>query len=372
MLVLVALALPSVARAGEPRPASSNVPGREFPRVEPDGRVTFRLKAPTANDVRLAPRGDDNGLGPKPVPMVRAPDGVWTVTVAARPGFHYYGLLVDGVLVADPNSRTFFGWAQESSGLEVPDPDAPWAEPRDVPHGELRSLAYASRVTGEERRVIVYTPPGYDDKASARTRYPVLYLQHGSGESERAWAEQGRARVILDDLLADKQAVPMLVVMDNGYAARPGAPAGRGNEAFGDVVVQDLVPLVDARFRTVAKREARAIAGLSMGAGQALAIGLGHPDTFASIGALSGGFRNFDPKTSFAGALADAAAANAKLRLLWIGIGQQDFGYPGTKAAHEALTAAGIEHVWSEGPGGHEWRVWRRSLHELAARLFRN
>lgn len=368
---VVTTAFVSIASAALGQPAATNVPGREFPRVEADGRVSFRIKAPAANDVELAPRGDDNGLGAKPVPMVRSRDGVWTVTVSARPGFHYYGLLVDGLLVNDPNSRTFFGWAQETSGVEVPDPDAPFAYLRDVPHGELRSVSYPSTVTGAVRRAIVYTPPGYDAASAARTRYPVLYLQHGSGENERAWSEQGRAAVVLDNLIAEGKAVPMLVVMDSGYAAAKGSTAGRGNEAFGDVVITDLVPLIDARFRTIAKRESRAIAGLSMGAGQALAVGLTHLDAFASVGALSGGFRSFDAKTSFGGAFADAQQANAKLRLLWVGIGQQDFGYAGARAAHEALTAAGVTHVWFEVAGAHEWRVWRRSLHELAQRLFR-
>lgn len=362
-MLLGACLWPAVARAQPGQPARTTVPGRDFPRLQPDGRVTFRLEATGAQQVAVVPLGNDNGLGPNPVPMLRGADGRWTATVTARPGFHYYALNVDGARVNDPGSRTFFGWAQETSAVEVPDPEGAFAQPRPVPHGHVRSVWYPSRVTGQLRRALVYTPPGYD--AAPRTRYPVLYLQHGSGESERAWTEQGHAHFVLDNLIADRAAVPMLVVMDNGYAVAgsSGAPSPRGNEAFGDVLLQDLIPLIDSTFRTVAARSSRALAGLSMGGGQALSIGLRHQDSFAWLGAFSGGLR---------GGGLPGGSPPARLRLLWLGMGHQDEAYASAKSAHEALTAAGIDHVWFESPGGHEWRVWRRHLYELAQRLFRS
>ena len=357
------------------KPAPSNVRGGEYPRIASDFRVTFRVKAPNAKSVAVAGRAEDSGMiGNKPFDMRRGDNGVWTVTTdPVRPGFHYYELIIDGWHGNDPASETYFGWGQETSGLEVPDPELAFYEAKDVPHGEVRSLWYHSQVTGASRRAIVYTPPGYERET--HQRYPVLYLQHGAGESERAWSTQGRANFIIDNLVAAGKAVPMLIVMESGYAAKAGAsssPGARGNEAFGALVVQDLVPLIDATYRTLADRDHRAIAGLSMGGGQALQIGLSNLDMFASIGALSGGARNLDLKSSFAGALSDSAKANTRIRLLWIGYGTEDRGYAAGKSLHEALSAADIRHIWFECPGSHEWQVWRKHLYDLAPRLFQD
>jgi enterochelin esterase-like enzyme len=178
---------------------------------------------------------------------------------------------------------------------------------------------------------------------------------------------QGKANLILDNLIAEKKAKPMIVVMEKGYAAKPG---GDNAQAFRDLVVKDLVPEIDRSFRTIPDREHRAIAGLSMGAGQALAIGLTNLDKFAYIGAFSGGARNFDPQTSFNGALADAAKANRSIRLLWMGYGTEDAGHAAGRQAHESLDKAGVKHTWFEGPGSHEWQVWRKHLHAFAPLLF--
>jgi enterochelin esterase family protein len=231
-------------------------------------------------------------------------------------------------------------------------------------------LPYDSSVTGQPRRAFIYTPPDYD--AAPPRRYPVLYLQHGAGESERAWSAQGRVGFIMDNLLAAGQVQPLLVVMDNGYATPKDPPPDKADRASGfeQVLVRDLVPLVDARYRTQADREHRALAGLSMGAGQALHIGLKHPELFSAIGWLSGAERDFDPKTSLGGALADAAAANARWRLLWLGRGRLE---PATGRVdfHEKLQEAGVNHVWFECDGAHEWQVWRQHFRDLAPRLFR-
>jgi enterochelin esterase-like enzyme len=363
------LALVPGARAQESDgsfPAPSNVRGAQYPRIHPDRRVTFRVKAPEAKSVAVAGRAADSGMnGNKPYPMTKGEDGVWSVTTdPVRPGFQYYELIIDGYHTTDPSSETYFGWGQQTSGLEVPDPSLDFYDEKDVPHGEVRICWYRSGVTGAFRRAYVYTPPDYDTNPKAR--YPVLYLQHGAGESERGWTWQGKANLILDNLIAAKRAKPMILVMDNGYAVKQGAPAAqsaRGNEAFEDLVVTDLVPMIDRKFRTIADRGHRAIAGLSMGAGQAMQIGLGHLDQFAYIGAFSGGAaRTFE----------DPAGTNKMLRLLWIGCGTEDRGYTRLKAMHEAMTAAGVKHVWAEGPGSHEWQVWRKHLHEFAPLLFEN
>ena len=376
-LPLILLAVPALC-AAQPaggQPAASNVRGAEYPKVHPDLRVTFQLKAPSAQKVEVMPGGGVNGLGKGPFEMTRAQDGVWTATIGpVQPGFHYYWFLVDGVAANDPASETFFGWARQSSGLEVPDAALDFYDARDVPHGDVHIHWYRSNTTGQMRRIYVYTPPGYG--ASPQTRYPVLYLQHGAGESERGWTAQGRANFILDNLIAAGKARPMIVVMENGYATKAGAaagPAARGNEAFGEVVIRDLIPEIDKQYRTAADRAHRAIAGLSMGGGQAMTIGLGNLDKFAYIGSFSGaGQRSADIKTAYNGVFADVAAFNKQVKLLWIGCGAGDSLHAGAQSLHQSLDQTGIRNVWWEGPGLHEWQVWRKHLYEFAPRLFRD
>jgi enterochelin esterase family protein len=380
---LLALGL-SAARADEGRPAISNVPRAEFPRIHLDHRVTFQLKAPDAKVVKVQPGGADNGLGKGPFEMQRTDDGMWRVTTPpAVPGFHYYWLLVDGAAVNDPGSETYFGYGRPTSGVEVPEPGADFYDARDVPHGEVRALWYHSKVTGSPRRAFVYTPPGYD--ADAGKRFPVLYLQHGAGEDERGWTTQGRANFILDNLIAAGKAVPMIVVMDRGYAERsaaapsPSSPGGRPMmidfRSFEEVLLGELIPRVDATYRTRADRERRAMAGLSMGAMQTLQIAPTHLDTFAWIGAFSTPpIGRFDPKSSSGGAFADPATFNAKVRLFWLGAGTAETQFhTAVQRMHESLDGAGIRHVVFESPGtAHEWQTWRRSLHDFAPRLFRD
>ncbi|MEP7363906.1 MAG: alpha/beta hydrolase-fold protein [Acidobacteriota bacterium] len=372
-LVFAGILLTVCNAAEAQEPASSNVRGAAYPAIHSDLTVTFQVKAPTAQAVQVMPGGGSNGLGKGPFEMTKSADGIWTATIGpVQPGFHYYWLLIDGVPVNDPMSETYFGWARQSSGIEVPDPALDFYEPKNVPHGDVHIHWYRSTVTGKMRRAYVYTPPGYG--MAARKRYPVLYLQHGSGESERGWTAQGRANFILDNLIADGKAVPMIVVMDNGYAAQPGAGVAgqRGNEAFGDMLLADLIPEIDRSYRTQPDRLHRAIAGLSMGGGQALSVGLAHLDRFGYIGSFSGaGGRNSDWKTAYGGAFADASALNKHLKLLWFGCGTGDSLFAGAKKLHENLDTAGIRHTWWEGPGLHEWQVWRKHLKEFAPLLFR-
>ncbi len=373
-------------------PATTNVPGAAYPRLLPDNRVVFGIKAPDAKTVQFQTD--------KTYDATRDAEGFWTVTTDPQvPGFHYYWLVIDGVRVNDPGSETFYGTGKQTSGLEVPEPgnEGDYYQAKDVPHGEVRERWYHSKVTQGPRRFFIYTPPGYD--ANPSTRYPVLYLQHGGGEDERAWPIQGRVAQIMDNLIAAGTAKPMLIVMERGYAKKPGEadlPFGPGVfsqdvtptefakriiERFTtleEVFLKDVIPLVDATYRTMADREHRAIAGFSMGGMQSFTIALRNLDTFGSIGGLSGtvGFGRgpIDPKTYFDGVFADADAFNKKMKLVFLGHGtaEPERMMPTLSGFHESLNQLGIKHEYYTSEGtGHVWLTERRNLRELAMRLFR-
>ena len=367
------------------KPSELNIPSAPYPCVFPDNRVMFRAIAPDARKVTVR-------LG-RGFEMKKESDGLWYVTTTPQVvGFHYYTLAIDGSVVSDPATRTFFGSGFDNSGIEVPEPGVDYYRLKDVPHGQVRQRWYYSKVTGKWRRAYIYTPPDYDTNAKAR--YPVLYLLHGWGENEQGWPTQGHADVILDNLIAEKKAKPMIIVMDNLNAVRPGesesryaarggitqavpepAAPGRGptgSSVFSEMMLADLVPMVEQNFRVAAGRENRAMAGLSMGGGQTFTTALTNLDKFAFIGGFSGGAGRgaFDPKTSNNGVFADAAAFNKKVKVLFLGIGSVEG--PGTKTFTEELTKAGIRNVYFESPGtAHEWLTWRRCLNDFAPRLFR-
>jgi enterochelin esterase-like enzyme len=364
-------------KADDSQPATTNIGNFAYPRIHPDLRLTFKFKAPAAKKVQVV---GNFGLGKGgPWEMERGEDGVWTVTTPpVIPGFHYYKLAVDGVEVNDPASDSFFGTGRPTSGIEIPEKGVDFYDPKDVPHGEVRSHWYKSQVTGKLRHILVYTPPGYDTDPSKR--YPVLYLQHGGGEDETGWTRQGRVNFILDNLIAAGRAAPMIVVMEKGYATRAGAPAEPGGKgkgdggAFEDVVLKDLIPLIDATYRTIPHRDQRAIAGLSMGAGQALRIGLAHPDTFSAIGAFSG-VGKVDPKTAYGGIFADPDAFDKMVSLLYLHSGtvSLDAGiHERAESLFQALQQAGIKNVVFRDAKGlaHEWQTWRYALNDFAPRLF--
>jgi enterochelin esterase family protein len=362
--------------ADDSSPAISNVAGQQYPRIHPDLRVTFRLKAPDAQKMRVHVDKDYD--------MERDTNGVWSVTTTPQvPGFHYYWFILDGLNVCDPASETFFGWGRQCSGLEVPSKGEDFYDVKDVPHGEIRQRPYFSKTTGDWRRAFVYTPPDYDSNRDAR--YPVLYLQHGAGEDERGWSLQGRVNHIMDNLIAGKKAKPMLIVMEEGYAQKAGSSLGaappdsrRAPSAFEGVVINDLISMIDATYRTKTNREDRAMAGLSMGGMQTFSITLNNLDKFAYIGGFSGagggfGGGTFDAKTAHSGVLADADAFNKKVKLVWLGIGtaEGERFYNGVKNYRDALEKAGIKTVLYEPPGtAHEWQTWRRCLREFAPLLF--
>ena len=373
-------------------PASTNVWGAEYPRVDSSGRVQIRVKAPDATKVRL-----NFWSGPK-VDMEKQADGFWTVTTPPLvPGLHYYTLIIDGAEASDTNSRAFFGGSKYASMVEVPEPGSTYYSIQDVPHGQVREIWYNSKVTGSWRHALVYLPPAYDTETKAR--YPVLYLQHGGGEDETGWIRQGNANFILDNLIAAGNCKPMIIVMAYGYARRAGqTPPDLTGKAFGspemmkamqdmaatfeDDVTQVLVPFIDSTLRTLSDRDHRAMAGLSMGGMQTFQVTLNHLDMFSYIGGFSGAGglfvlanRNLDTKMDYNGVFADSAAFAKKVHLLWIGVGanEPERMRSGLQKLHTSLQEANIQHVFYESPGtDHEWQTWRRDLKDFAPRLFNN
>jgi enterochelin esterase-like enzyme len=384
---LALLAGTSVAQdASQFQSAESNVWGAEYPRVDPAGRVQIRIKAPDANKVKL-----NFWSGPK-VDMEKQADGFWTITTTPLvPGLHYYVINVDGVDASDPGSRAFFGGSRYVSAVEIPEPGSTYYSIQNVPQGQVRDVWYESKVTGSWRHAMVYLPPDYE--AQPKKRYPVLYLQHGGGEDETGWIRQGRANFIMDNLIAAGEAKPMIIVMAYGYARRAGVPppnptpgspqAAQARDemakTFEDDVTQVLIPFVDKSFRTLADRDNRGMAGLSMGGFQTFHITTRHLDLFSHIGGFSGigGMmedRKWDLKTDFNGIFADPAAFRKKVHLLYFGVGTAEPERFSTRirSLHTALTEAGVDHVYYESPGtDHEWQTWRRNLKDFASRAFK-
>ena len=401
LLVLVGCGLCWGQASDDCKPSSLNIPGAPYPCVHADRRVTFRVAAPDAQKVQVRLGGAHD--------MTKGPDGLWMVTIPPQVvGFHYYSIVVDGAVIADPATRTFFGSGWDNSGIEIPEPDsdAAYYSARDVPHGQVSQRWYYSKVTGTWRRCYVYTPPEYE--GNSRSRYPVLYLLHGWGENEQGWHTQGRVDLIMDNLIAEKKAKPMLIVMDNLNAVKPGedaslyaargtiarrnvadaAPTGGGRGApgagrggfptnwggaFTEMMLTDLMPMIERTYRVAPGRENRAMAGLSMGGMQSFLTVLSNTDKFAYLGGFSGssgGRGGFDPKTSNNGVFANADAFNKKMKVLFLGIGSVEG--PGTKNFSEELTKAGIKNSYFESPGtAHEWLTWRRCLNDFAPRLFK-
>ena len=352
------------------------------PEVHPDGRVTFRVIAPLAQRVQIEPlngrpeNNGYNGLGSTPYDMTKDENGLWTLTTPpAVPGLHSYWLVLDGVRVNDPATKTYGGKLQ-ACGVEVPEPGVDFYEIKDVPHGQVRMQWYYSKVTNLWRRAYVYVPPDYDD--NPEQRYPVFILRHGGGEDETSWVEQGRANFIMDNLIAEGKARPMIVVMDWGQAPIPNQPIHipdtPPHPEIGEVTIKELIPMVDATFRTIPDREYRAMAGLSMGSVQTLYIGLNNLDTFSYLGIFSRRPMSAEEFSNFSGVFSDADTFNQKVKLFWWGAGTAEEGiYYATKKNLAELDEIGIKSVFVEFPGtSHEWQTWRKSLYDFAARLFRD
>jgi enterochelin esterase family protein len=364
------------------KPAGSNIQNAEFPKISEDNSVYVRLKAPGASTVQV--QGGD-GLCPKPLALVKDSAGNWNGIIAkAGPGFHYYWFIVDGVRVNDPGSESYFGYGRPTGGIEIPVPGEDFFYPKSVAHGEVREHWYFSDITGKWRRSFIYTPPDYDKQSGKR--YPVLYLLHGAGENERGWSLQGHMSFIMDNLISGKKAVPMIVVMDNGYATAKDAPQTaqgfsmkemtRMAETLGQVYIKEIIPDIDSHYRTIPDREKRAMAGLSMGGLQTLLIGLSHIELFSHFGLFSAaiiGNIMDDPKSAFNGAFADAATFNKKVKVLWFGAGSGEAQFVRMMDdSRKKLDELGIRSAGYVSQGTyHEWHTWRRDLNEFAPLLFK-
>ena len=372
------------------KPSALNQPGRQYPEVNSQRRVRVRVVAPQAQSVAF-----EMLSGNARYPMTKGEDGAWVgVSNAQDEGFHYYQIIIDGAGVPDPNSLYFYGANKWGSGLEVPAHDEDFYALKDVPHGNLRQVEFYSKSAKAFTRCFVYTPPEYEKGSK---RYPVLYLQHGAGENETGWGNQGHAGLIMDNLIAAGKTKPFIIVMANGGgipgapgaagrgaapvgqpgAATPGA-AGRGGpggpgapgggrglnfSAFEHLLIDDLILYIDANFRTLADQPHRAMAGLSMGGMQTRSIAPAHLDKLSYIGIFSGGsIAESDIK--------NMANFKKKVKLVFVSYGSRENGATG-KTNVEALNKAGIKSVFYESPlTAHEWLSWRRALHEFTPLLF--
>jgi enterochelin esterase family protein len=334
------------------------------PELLPDGGVTFRFKAPKATSVKVS------GQFGKETELAKDDAGVWTVTVPSVPaGIHEYHFSVDGLNVIDPQNAAIKPqrWPG-SSILHVPaNPPVLW-DYRDIPHGAVHELNYTSKALGKPRRIFVYTPPSGDSAP-----LPVLYLSHGYSDNEATWTVHGKAHWILDALIAEKKAVPMIVVMPDAHAIPPGAAGfedyGPSNSAaLCNELTQDIIPLVERSFKVDAKRESRAFAGLSMGGHHAFTVALNHHEQFGWIGAFSAAP---PPVAAVEAGLNHPDAVNKDLRLLWVACGRKDFLFQRNNEFTALLKEKGIRYEYAETEGDHSWPVWRRYISEFAPRIFR-
>jgi len=444
---------PPNAPAVAAHPSPYNFPGTQFPRIEADSRVTFQFRAPNAQKVQVS-------IVNVPHDMVKGDNGVWTYTSEPQaPGYHNYWMIVDGAVVVDPSTNAFIGYGHMCNGFEVPEPGVDWYDlKKDVPHGDVLIKNYFSKTANAWRRIFVYTPPGYNgdpyksyapvggggtgNPPNFLARYPVFYLQHGGGEDERVWIEMGRTNVILDNLLAEGKVKPMIVVMETsavggaGGARRGGAPgaggaaapgaggapaagaarggaggargfAGFGAGAYGQLMINDLIPWVDANFRTIADKDHRAMAGLSMGGMMTASVTMVNLDKFSYIGLFSGGAaaggprggrrgaapgappaaapatgtptaatpapQPLDLQTIYSGAMANPEEFNKKVKVFFFSCGSLE-NPTGLENHQKQLAAAGItnSYVYVSPGTAHEWQTWRRSLYCFAPLLFRD
>jgi enterochelin esterase-like enzyme len=340
------------------KPSTLNQPGQEYPQVNSQGYARFRIMAPQAQSVvvSLGLGGTRGGT-----PLTKAEDGFWIGTTAGpmEEGFHYYHLTVDGGVFNDPGTLNFYGSTRWESGIEIPAHDQDFYAMKDVPHGKIQQILFPSKSTGTSRRAFVYTPPSYDKDKSKK--YPVLYLQHGWGEDETAWSNQGRANLIMDNLIAEGKIKPFIIVMTYGMTndVKIGGMKNFKIEPFQTVLIDELIPYVDANFRTFADQPHRAMGGLSMGGMETKTITIARPDVFSHYALLSGGtYAPADIKDK------------SKVKLIFLSCGSFE-NADGVRKAATALKDAGINAVsFVSENTRHEFQTWRRSLLELAPLLW--
>jgi len=347
------------------RPAESNIRSAKYPQILPNGHAVFRYKAPEAQKIQL-------DLGKK-YDMVKNPEGIWeTTTDSLSEGFHYYSLIIDGVAVADPASESFYGMGRMASGFEVPFKGDAYYEIRNVPHGDIRIKNYFSNVTNSWRNFYMYTPPGYDQNSTEK--YPVLYILHGGGEDQRGWATQGKTDLILDNLISQKKAIPMIVIMVDGNIPI----GGFGEESlkvFERELTQVVIPFVEKNYRVKADANSRALAGLSMGGLQTLYTGVKNTELFAYLGVFSSGWWANQPTLSdpqYAFMKENANQINGNLKQFWISQGgKEDIAWQNCQIMLKKFDEMKIKYIYSEYPGGHTWPVWRNNLYNFSQVIFK-
>jgi len=350
-------------------PASTNIRNAQYPQVLPDNRVVFKVKAPNAHKVQI-------DLGKK-YDMVKDSTGFWHVTTdSISRGFHYYSLLIDDVAVVDPASETFYGMSRQASGIEIPYKEGGFYALKDVPHGDIRIKKYFSKASNTWREMYVYTPPGYDKTTE---KYPVLYLLHGGGEDQRGWATQGRTDLILDNLIAEQKAKPMVIAMlDGNFYGNGGGIAGFGEpqlKAFENELKNGAIPFVESNFRVETDAKNRALAGLSMGGLQELYAGIKNTDLFSYLGVFSSGWwanntKLSDPQYEFM--KNNASTINSNLKELWISMGgKEDIAHANCQIMMKKFDDMGVKYKYSEYAGGHTWPVWRHDIFLFSQLLFK-
>jgi enterochelin esterase-like enzyme len=346
--------------------ASSNVRNAKYPQILPDGRAIFRIKAPDAQKVQLDLV--------KKYDMIKDTAGVWEVTTdSLSEGFHYYSLLIDGLAIADPASETFYGMGRMASGIEVPFKGDGYYAVKDVPHGDIRIMKYYSTVLRTWRQFYIYVPAGYNVNTSLK--YPVLYILHGGGEDERGWATQGKTDLILDNLIAEKKANPMLIVMPDGNM--PSSGFGESSlKMFDSELKQCIIPFVEKTFLVETGSKNRALAGLSMGGIQTLYVGINNTELFSYLGVFSSGWiqpmQNDIANKQYEFMKKNSDLINSNLKLFWIAIGgKDDIAYNNCQIMISNFNEMNIKYTYSEYPGGHSWPVWRNNLYKIAQLLFK-
>ena len=352
--------------------AETTVPGNEYPKIDKEGRAYFRISAPEARKVIV-------DICDKKYEM--QPDGkgnFMAVTDPLVPGFHYYFMNINGVNFIDPATETFFGCNREAGGIEIPEgPEGDYYRPQQgIDHGQVRSIYYFSNEQQTWRHAMVYTPAGYDLKANIKKRYPVLYLQHGMGEDETGWSKQGHMQHIMDNAIASGEAVPMIVVMESGDIKAPFGP-GQSRDQYGNsfypVLLNDLIPYIDANFRTKTDCDNRAMAGLSWGGHQTFDVVLTNLDKFSYIGTFSGAIFGLDLNTAYNGVFTNPEAFNKQIHYFLMCSGTEGMDKMfGTKKMVDNLNEMGINAHYYESTGtAHEWLTWRRGLNQFVPHLFK-
>ena len=356
-------------------PNEHNINGAEYPRIGEDRRVHFRVFAPNAQKVEISFRGE----------MTKEADGYWSL-VSKEPevvGFHYYQIIVDGVSTADPNGKPFFGMGKWVSGIEIPEKGVDYYAIKNVPHGLISQSWYYSNIRQEWRRCMVYTPAEYDKSPSKK--YPVLYLQHGMGENETSWANQGKMNFIMDNLIQAKEAKPFIIVMNNGMVQTKNAEGKRivDHTIFPEYLIKDVIPYIEKKYRTIKNKDSRAMAGLSMGSIQTSITAFEYPEYFSYIGLFSGFLRDFIQGDKIMDMVQRGKVSDKHLRILdsketfknnlkifFRAMGENDIFIQKFLEEDELLSKKDISCIRIIYEGGHNWNVWRRCIRDFAKLLF--